>query len=415
MNCYRLVIPFITVLFLESAHADWFPDRRRDQFPTEDAYLVVPLPYSYPGVGEGFFLIGSASNVFDSTTDVVYIEVTGDATGRVAYVDELPVIAEHLFFSMQFQDINRAIVNNYDIRGMNGSGGNDYTLLDVSQADNSVIRFDYTFDNRRYNFFISQMTEEYTLDAILDPDGNPITQLAEPYHNKIRTDSIGFSIDYTDDYLDPRDGFHFDVSYLDSPARTTNDPDFYVLNYNFLYYQPFRHADTLVLNYFQSDAHVRTIGNINATDIRDELNLNCGADPSCLQTEQELVNNIINARTYGSASTLGGLERLRSYPQGRYEGGHAGFVGAEYRWNLTDEATPFNYLFWKDVRTGKQIAFFAEAGSVSEKASDLWDEQRYTYGVGFRILAASGSVYRADIATGDEGTEIVVFFFYPWR
>lgn len=84
--------------------------------------------------------------------------------------------------------------------------------------------------------------------------------------------------------------------------------------------------------------------------------------------------------------SLGGLERLRSYPEGRFSGGHAAFLGAEYRWNLTEEATPFNYFFWKDVRTGKQIAFFAEAGSV----------------------------YRADLSVGDEGTEVAIFFFYPW-
>ena len=90
------------------------------------------------------------------------------------------------------------------------------------------------------------------------------------------------------------------------------------------------------------------------------------------------------------------------------------FVGVEYRWNMVDENTPFNYLFWKDVRTGKQIAFFAEAGSVAETSAELWDEYRDTVGVGFRLVTASGSVYRADIAYGDEGTELAVFFFYPW-
>lgn len=52
---------------------------------------------------------------------------------------------------------------------------------------------------------------------------------------------------------------------------------------------------------------------------------------------------------------------------------------------------------------------------MSEVSADLWDEQRYTYGVGFRLLAASGSVYRLDLAHGDEGLEMVIFFFYPWK
>jgi outer membrane protein assembly factor BamA len=410
----RISLALILIFYTTSAVADWLPDRRRNQFPKEDAYLVVPLPYSYPGVGEGLFLIGNASNVFDTTTDIAYIGVVGDATGNVLHIDEFPLLPDQLLLTVQIRDINRAVVNHYDIRGMNGTGGDDYTLLDSSQADNSVFKIDYTFDSRRYNVFIARTYNEYTLDAILDPDGNSITQLAQPYSSKTHSDTIGFTLDFTDDYLDPRRGIKLGISYIDSPADNANEPDFYVLNYNLLYYWPFREADTLVLNYYQSDAHVRTIGNINPVDIRADLNLNCGADAACLQAEQQLVDSITNARTYGTATSLGGLERLRSYPQGRYQGGHAGFIGAEYRWNLTDEATPFNYLFWKDVRTGKQIAFFAEAGSVSERTSDLWQEQRYTYGVGFRILAASGSVYRADIATGDEGTEFVVFFFYPW-
>ena len=411
---YLVVLVFI--FFTGQAIADWYPDRRRDQFPKEDAYLVVPLPYSYPGIGEGLFLLGNASNVFDTTADVLFIEVIGDATGRVAQFDEVPLIVDELFLSMQMQNINRAVVNQYAIRGMNGSDGTDYTLLDISQADQASFRLDYTLNDRRFNYFLARSEDEFTLDAILDSDGNPIQTLDSAYSSKSSNNKIGFSVDLTDDYLDPRKGLRFGLEYIDHPVKgSSNEPDFYVLNYNFLYYLPLRKVDTLVINYFQSDAHVRSIGNINENDIRNELNLNCGADPDCLQAEQELVNNFVAARTYGSATTLGGLERLRSYPRGRFSGGHAAFLGAEYRWNLTDEATPFNYFFWKDVRTGKQIAFFAEAGSVSEISSDLWEQQRYTYGIGFRILAASGSVYRADIAVGDEGTEVAIFFYYPWR
>lgn len=411
-----LIAVLLFIFFIEHANAAWYPERRRDQFPKEDAYLVVPLPYSYPGIGEGFFLLGNASNVFDTTTDVLYIEVTGDATGRIVQFDEVPLLVDELFLSIQLQDINRAVVNQYAIRGMNGSDGTDYTLLDISQADQSVFRLDYALHDRRLNYFLSRLEDEFTLDAILDSDGSLIQALGSAYNIKNTINVIGFSVDLTDDYLDPRKGFRFGLEYIDHPVNGANDdPDFYVLNYNFLYYLPLRKADTLVVNYFQSDAHVRAIGNVNESDIRNELNLNCSTDQGCLEAEQELVNSFVAARTYGTATSLGGLERLRSYPQSRFSGGHAAFLGAEYRWNLTEEATPFNYFFWKDVRTGKQIAFFAEAGSVAERASELWDEQRYTYGVGFRLLAASGSVYRADIATGDEGVELAVFFYYPWK
>jgi len=406
---------FLLSVFLSgTVFADWYPERRREQYPKEDAYLVVPLPYSYPGIGEGFFLLANVSNVLNSTTDMVLVEVTGDATGRVIQFDEVPLLTDKLFLSFQLQNINRAAVNQYAIRGMDGSDGSDYTILDVTQADQEALRLDYTLDDRRFNYYLSRTDVENTLAAILDPDGNLIRTLGSAYTTNDSNKTIGMSVDLTDDYLDPRKGFRLGIEYTDQPANGADDPDYYVINYNFLFYEPFRKADTLVVNYFQSDAHVRSIGNTNPSDIRAELGLNCGVDPVCLQTEQKLVNSFVDARTYGTAMALGGLERLRSYPRARFAGGHAAFLGAEYRWNLTEEATPFNYFFWKDVRTGKQIAFFAEAGSVSELSSELWDERRYTYGVGFRLLAASGSVYRADFSYGKEGSEIAVFFFYPW-
>ena len=416
MTRHLLTSLFIFIIIIDNVYADWSADRRREQFPKEDAYLVVPLPYSYPGIGEGLFLLGSASNVFDTTIDLLLIEITGDATGRIGAFQEVPLITDELFLSIEFRDINRAVINNYAIRGMNGSNEDDYTLLDITKADENSLRLDYSLDNRRINFYISHSQGEFALDAIRDPDGNLISQLADAYTSSSKKNQLGFSLDYTDDYLDPRKGFRFGLDYIDNPAEDTlNDPDFYVLNYSFLFFQPFRVSDTLVINYFQSDAKIRSAGNTDPDYYRSSLSLNCGADPACLQSEQELVDSFINAAAHGTSTSLGGLKRLRSYPEGRFQGGHSGFLGAEYRWNLTEEATPFNYFFWKDVRTGKQIAFFAEAGSVSEFSSDLWKEQRYSYGVGYRILAASGSVYRADFATGDEGSEIAIFFYYPWR
>ena len=161
---------------------------------------------------------------------------------------------------------------------------------------------------------------------------------------------------------------------------------------------------------------VRRKGDINPTNIRAELNSNCApADTVCLTTENELVNNLISQRTYGTSTSLGGDLRLRSFPQGRYQGAHTAFIGAEYRWNILQEAIPFDYYIWKDVRTGIQVAFFAELGTVSETPSQLWKESRYSVGTGLRLVAASGAVYRADIATGKEGAEFVVIFYYPWE
>jgi hemolysin activation/secretion protein len=98
----------------------------------------------------------------------------------------------------------------------------------------------------------------------------------------------------------------------------------------------------------------------------------------------------------------------------RYRGAHTRFFGTEFRWNLTDEKTPFNLWFLKDIRTSFQIAFFYEIGSIADHEEDLFEETRHSTGVGLRAVMASGIVFRIDVATGEEGSEFVIFFDYPW-
>ena len=82
--------------------------------------------------------------------------------------------------------------------------------------------------------------------------------------------------------------------------------------------------------------------------------------------------------------------------------------------NLSDEKSAFDWYFIKDIRTGFQIAFFYEEGSVADVESDLWNEKRTSAGIGTRLVTGSGFVYRLDYATGKEGGSTIVIFDYPW-
>ena len=117
---------------------------------------------------------------------------------------------------------------------------------------------------------------------------------------------------------------------------------------------------------------------------------------------------------YGTAGSLGGASRLRSYAGGRFSGAQVEFRAAEFRWNLTDENKPFDLYFIRDVRTGIQLAFFYEEGSVANKADQLWKEKRTSQGAGVRLVTSSGFVYRFDMASGQEGREVILFVDYPW-
>lgn len=394
---------------------DWIPDRRKDQNPTEPAHLFVPLPYSKPGIGEGFVILATATNVNESTADLSGIFVTGDAKGNIINGSEIPLYSDILFFDFYLQRINRAMVNHYSIRGISNTEADDYTLLDASVSNTNNIELNLTFFERRLNLYYSYTTSEYQIDSIRDSNGVIITSFGQPYTGSETRDSFRGSIDLTDDYLDPRKGFRFDVAYQNNRDVDEKEADFYTLDYSLLGYVPMGKLDTLVLNYYQSNAHVQRQGNIDPISIRAELALNCApTDTACLTAEQELVDNFINARTNGTSTSLGGDLRLRSFPQGRYQGAHTAFVGAEYRWNFKQEAKPFDYYIWKDIRTSLQIAFFAEIGTVAETSAQLWDETRHSYGAGFRLIAASGAVYRFDFAFGDEGAEQILIFEYPW-
>ena len=122
----------------------------------------------------------------------------------------------------------------------------------------------------------------------------------------------------------------------------------------------------------------------------------------------------ILANRNGTSTSLGGDSRLRSYPGGRYQGAHTLYYSAEFRWNLTEETTPFDYFVWKDVRTNMQVAFFYENGTVAETKAELGDIYRSSYGAGFRMMTASGTIIRFDLATGQEGTQPTIFVGYPF-
>ncbi|MBU3917811.1 hypothetical protein KKA14_19980, partial [bacterium] len=79
-----------------------------------------------------------------------------------------------------------------------------------------------------------------------------------------------------------------------------------------------------------------------------------------------------------------------------------------------EDVVPFNFWIWKDIATGFQLAAFWETGSVAEEKKDLGIETRSTYGLGFRVVSASGSVYRMDQAFGNEGAEFIMIVSYPW-
>jgi Omp85 superfamily domain len=389
-------------------------ERRRPQFPSEPAYLVLPFPYDLPGIGSGIGWTGLAANMFGTHADVYGIVITGDAGGKILGLEDVHLVPERLILNVYLQRIDRALVRQYPTRGMQ-SPGDSYWLVEADQADENFAELRLTLFDRRFEAYGIADTFKTGVVSIRDPQGNVIRDFSEPYRQKQSNLAMGLLLDETDDYADPRKGVRVEVSTSHAQPQSAQDADYRVWNYSLSGYIPLGRISTWLFNYFRSDADVIRRGDTDPTHIAMELPVTCTpTDLACQAALQALVQSNVDARSNGTAASLGGQDRLRSYPMSRFQGAHTLFYGTELRWNLTEEVTPFDYFIWKDVRTNVQLAFFAETGSVGETRDEVGRTFRSSYGVGLRMVSGSGFVYRADVATGSEGGEVTVIFMYPY-
>lgn len=424
INRYNRLYKCIVILFyalllsVTSVVADegiTLPERRHNQFLTEPGHYVVPTPYSIPGIGSGVIVVGALTNINRSSADVYGFLATGDIKGYGFFATEIHLLEKQLILDLSSISFNKASSQVYAKRGMRTSK-DDYVQAELDRSRFNGARLTYTAFDRRVEFYGLIYKNEARLAAIRDRNGTLIQTTVNSELNKSDSLSYGFRLDLTDDYVDPRRGLRLESSIWHSPPDTADDPDYNIVELNLTTYIPFGIRDTLALNYFQADTSVDRQGQTNPAAVATDLGLNCSSLVG--QTQLDCLNFIddtVAQNTYGSVGALGGLSRLRSYPEGRFSGSHAKFIGAEYRWNVVEGTKPFDFFLVKDVRTAIQISAFYERGAISDNKDELWSEMRASYGVGARLVTKSGLVFRADIATGDEGEEVSIMIGYPWE
>ena len=401
-------------LFVQSSSAT---ERRKDQFSKDPGYYAVPIPYSLPGLGEGLLIGAAYNNIADTHSDVIGFLLAGDIEGAGVVSLDNHLISNRLILDVSAQYLTNAAVRNYNERGMAGSK-DDYSVLNIQDNEFYALRLTGTWYERMFEVYGGLITSETNLKEIRDKDGKVLQATNNAVNNKSTLYTLGLRFDLTDDYQDPRRGFRYQVSRWWDDRKGQSSSKFYQTEHNVTGYVPIGKRSTIALNAFKADATVTRLGETDFSTVESQQGLDCSS-ASLSASEQtqceQVVNNIIANNTYGSVSSLGGWGRLRSYPDGRYNGSHLLFYGAEFRWNITDEFTPFDIWIAKDVRTTIQMAFFYERGSIEDVRSRVGDVWRESYGIGARIVTASGLVFRADVANGNEGTEISVIIGYPWE
>jgi hypothetical protein len=413
--CFVIVLAAAFAAQSAFAEDSFPPDRRKSQFMNDRGYYVFPMPYSIPGVGEGFGVMGIGMNLGGSYTDIFGFALAGSLPGQGLGVTDIHIVPKTIILDLTTIQFGTSSITSYQQRGMQ-SNEHDFSYLQFDHYGFTGGRLTATFLDRRFEVYGGGYRIGSQLDKVLDPQGNTILDIQNS--QTWRTNVYGFGLrgDLTDDYYDPRRGVRLDVGRWWSPPASNSDPDFYRMEYNATAYFPLGKHSTWLFNYFRSDAHVRRQGETDPLVIEKDQGLNCGSLIGADRTKcEQIVQNIVDANTYGTATGLGGTSRLRSYPDGRFLGAHTEFYGTEVRWTLTEEAHPFDIFIAKDVRTVLQVALFYEMGSAADKRDELGDVYRSSYGAGFRMVTASGIVLRADVATGREGIETTILVGYPWE
>ena len=385
-------------------------ERRRDQFTKQYGQLFAPLPYSLPGLGTGLLLVGSFANIADTNADFALIGGVGDAQFVFTFLDELFIAPDLLYLQYLRAHGFKFAINQYKSRGMD-SEKNDFYYGIGSYWDFNAPTLKLTFYDRMLEFGLGLNQQKGRFDKIVSPDPDDPTKQGEtvatydPPREQTLSDKIEFSvrIDYTDDYKDPRKGirniFYYDVQ----NASKDSDPSFDVVTNDLQIYIPVLEKSTIVFDLQTSDAIVKKKGETDYNTLLGEIK-----DPSLAKSQQQINSN-------GTATFLGGGDRLRAYPQGRFQGAHMLYFATEFRWNFSESGGgQFDSLFFQDLVDDMQIAFFYENGSISEEKSDLGKISKSSFGTGFRLVNASGNIYRADLASGDEGTNFTVIIQYPW-
>jgi hypothetical protein len=399
------------VFFIVDAVYAFEIDRRRVQFNKQYGQLFVPLPYSLPGLGTGLLFISNFGNIADTTTDISAIGAIGDAEFIFTFLDELFLSPELLYLQYLRAHGFKFAIQQYSSRGMNTSK-NDFLYGIGNSWDLNAPTLKLTFMDRMLEIGLGINKQSGTFQKFVNPDESDPTKQGEtvaifdPGLEINIANKIEFStrIDFTDDYKDPRRGIRNSLFIDRQTAKTSSEPSFDVVTNDLQIYIPVLEKSTIVFDLQISDAYVTKKGETNLEVLRIKNGGN-----------ENLTNAELASNTNGTSLSLGGGDRLRSFPEGRFQGAHTIYYAAEFRWNYSSSGgEKLDLFFIQDLVEELQVALFFEQGSVSEAKSELGKTVKTSVGSGFRFLSGSGNLYRADFATGNEGPAFSVIIQYPW-
>ena len=389
-------------------------ERRRDQFRKDFGYFFYPLSGSVPGIGTAYGAGGTVTNIGGTDTDITGFYITGDFSASGVAILNYHLLQDRVIFDIA--NYTASVAAKSYTRGIDSSK-DDFLHVRVD-SEVTATQLTYSNFNRQLELYARYGFGSQRIKEVIDSDGNAFENV-DSSRKYFQALVFGFSLDVTDDRQDPRMGSRLEIKDRMTFLERGNSSAYDVLDVNLTYYHPVGETSVWAFNAYYSTALITAKGITDRDQMRAEQGLQCDtiADPeekaNCQQTENTLLDMLIAQNIHGQATALGGTQRLRSYPMGRYYAGQAVAYGTELRWNLTDENTEVDWFIIRGLRTNIQLVFFADIGSVADSTGDLHKNMKTSVGTGLRILF-TGVTIRLDVATGDEGTEMQLMLDYPW-
>ena len=419
----------VFLFFSNTIYALYFD--RREVTPPSLTYFIFPVVGNIPGVQSFYGFGGSISSIKGSGVDLVAISTYGDANENfdrygngedfrlnIFSVTDIP-LAKLFFLDSSFVTLSIFY-----------GGGNNLAVAQRTRGiDSKKDDFTYVLLNSfqfqgvelSYHLFSDQLEIYYTFGAgAVDPlgfileGGKGSFIKNEDANISSREDGgrYGIYLDGTDNRRDPRIGYRVQYERYNLPSSRREAPAYYQEDYSITGFIPILASKkgVLVLHQFYGASQVTKAGVVNP----DNYDCTKLSFKDCKQGDLDNLKQKAQEEVkLSNATSLGGLNRLRGYPSGRFFDSYTNFQGVEFRWYVLEKERAFDIFFERGVHTSWQFAFFYERGTVARTPASLWSKLKSSYGVGVRALFTS-SLLRADFGISDEGSELTIFAGYPF-
>jgi len=410
------------VAFILLPAPELFAVERRPVKEVETSWYVYPLTTKVPGMGELYGAGLTFANIGGSEMDVTALRAEGEgvsndpASVEVVSLFDVPLFTEHLTLSGGKVQVTNGAAEFYS-RGADSSK-DDKIIYKASKVDIGIYDLSLNFFDYQLELYYGVGSTAIEPKSILKPmGGGGFREFEIPEGQrqdiKRRLWRVGMYWDNTDNRRDPRVGTRLQVERWYYPSFMKADPAYSQNDVSWTGFWPTvdENWNVVVFNLFYSYAELDKPG------IVDQADYQCEGKKSVCSQIQPALDQLYEEATYnanhGKATSLGGLNRLRGYPTGRFYDNYTFFAGLENRFYMVEDYQPFNYFVQKGVFTGLQFAAFVDAGQVSPTPEKLLGKLKTTYGMGVRVLLNT-VVIRLDQAYSDEGRESMIFVGYPF-